>query len=133
MARWSGWSQTGRSAFASDSQAGSSVGSSRSTPSTLVPICTPRIRLWSWTGSVFQRGRDVLQREGGEPVEPVWPAVAEIGRGVVLDSGEVAADLGRHVIVEVRRRDRDHLDVDLLSVHGFEAEVWLEHGLGEWP
>ncbi|HUG32224.1 MAG TPA: hypothetical protein VMM14_04965 [Acidimicrobiia bacterium] len=81
---------------------------------------------------LLQRGSDVLEREGGEPVEPVWPIVAQIGQGVVLDSGEVAADLGRHVIVEVGRRNRDHLDVDLLSVHGLEAAVRLEYGRGEW-
>ena len=77
------------------------------------------------------RCRDVLQGEGGEEMESVGPGVAEGGQGVVLNGGEIGADVGRNVIVEVGRGNGDHLDIHPLPVHVRQSNLRLEDAVGE--
>ena len=66
-------------------------------------------------------------------MKPVGLLVAEIDQGIVLDPGEVGPDLGRHVVVEVRWGNGDHLQVHSLAIHVGQPDGGFEDGLGKRP
>ena len=74
-----------------------------------------------------QRPLDVLHGEVGEDLEPVGCLGCQREQRVVVQHGEVAADLGGQGVVEVGRRCGHHLPVHPGRVHVGQPLLDVEH------